>query len=1131
LRLPETPEKDPVVTNSVAGYLFIAAVLLLGSLAWALWQEFFGLRPWKDYERQFVARYSRYLHKEIPLQEQAEKDIENSADYKRLQREYQDLEESIKPKREGIESQTALLDARMSRVLDRLTDVRSQVAAREYSIEHSTTDPAKKHSLEDEELKPLEETHYNLTLQSLAGPGQFDQVTLNFQGLENELNRLQAMKAELQTQEGDLLRPLSEKQKQIDDYLHTQLFVQNRLNGLTVDQLKGLVAKMEIFTIDIKQINNPDAELVDRCESCHVGIQEPLKLTPADLPNSSGKADRMSAAFVSHPDMELLRIHDPARFGCSPCHNGNGMQVDSATEGHGEYEHWLWPLYHKGANGGPGNMEAGCQQCHTSDMVLAHAPVLSQGKELFQWRGCMGCHRFQGYDPEPEDLSAIQQRIQQLEQERANDQHGVDRANHLGDNASDNETARRYYLQANELRVAISKIDQQVDLLDNRSGDVLRDMKKVGPDLKEVRAKIRPEWLPVWLTNPHAWRPTTKMPRFRLDEDDVKEISAFIWQSGLDAKLPTQPMGDPKKGEESFKTRGCRACHSIGEGAEQVGGWFAANLTRVGEKDNYDYLVRWVHNPRERSAPYCPYEKRDLTPADYRKHGLPFVFDLEHNRCPNDGHVMQVEQMTAMPNLRLSIAEARDIAAYVETLKRHEPASYTKVPWINDPKLAAEGRKKVQFYGCAGCHEIAGLETEGRVGTELTKEGSKPFEQLDFGLHVEDARDHDWYNHRGFFEHKLARPEVYDDGYVTKTESEQARMPDFFEPMHDGSAQPVSELNSEPVPEGKKWNESDLSGADQEQVNALTTFLLGAVSSKYPERYFYLPPDQRRDIQEGWWVVKKYNCMGCHQFTLDQESVVMNLPQYQTPEGKGELPPRLVTEGARVNPEWLAKFLANPSLSDTDTDRDGVRSYLKIRMPTFFFSPVEIRKLVRFFQALSSQPMPYIPRKLEPLSTAELEMARALFTSQGAPCLKCHAIGLAEHDKNAIAPNFLLAPERLKPDWVRHWILDPSMIDPGTNMPSNLFRHEGARWVFAGPTPPSFKGYSGDHTDLLVRYMFEINPAEQQRLIQMTGGNLKSKAASTTHLAPGPGGRKEKFAKSLRSPGESDDRRPAGSSP
>ena len=34
--------------------------------------------------------------------------------------------------------------------------------------------------------------------------------------------------------------------------------------------------------------------------------------------------------------------------------------------------------------------------------------------------------------------------------------------------------------------------------------------------------------------------------------------------------------------------------------------------------------------------------------------------------------------------------------------------------------------------GCAGCHEIAGLEDEGPISTELTKEGSKPLEQLDF---------------------------------------------------------------------------------------------------------------------------------------------------------------------------------------------------------------------------------------------------------------------------------------------------------------------------------------------------------------------------------------------------------------
>jgi hypothetical protein len=164
-----------------------------------------------------------------------------------------------------------------------------------------------------------------------------------------------------------------------------------------------------------------------------------------------------------------------------------------------------------------------------------------------------------------------------------------------------------------------------------------------------------------------------------------------------------------------------------------------------------------------------------------------------------------------------------------------------------------------------------------------------------------------------------------------------------------------------------------------------------------------------------------------------------------------------------------------------------VRPYLKVRMPTFYFSPGEVRKLVRFFQALSAQPLPYIPRPLEPLSGQELAMARALFTSRAAPCLKCHATGVPSHDRFATAPNFLLGRERLKPGWMKRWLLDPSMMDPGTAMPTGLFRQQDGRWVFAGPTPPIFAGYQKDQADLLVRYILEITPAEQRRLIGMGG--------------------------------------------
>jgi len=77
-----------------------------------------------------------------------------------------------------------------------------------------------------------------------------------------------------------------------------------------------------------------------------------------------------------------------------------------------------------------------------------------------------------------------------------------------------------------------------------------------------------------------------------------------------------------------------------------------------------------------------------------------------------------------------------------------------------------------------------------------------------------------------------------------------------------------------------------------------------------------------------------------------------------------------------------------------------------------------------------------------------------------------------------------MARERLKPGWTSRWLLDPQAISPGTAMPSGLFRREGDRWVFSGPTPAAFQRYAGDHVQLLVRYMFQLTPEEQRQLIQ-----------------------------------------------
>jgi hypothetical protein len=237
--------------------------------------------------------------------------------------------------------------------------------------------------------------------------------------------------------------------------------------------------------------------------------------------------------------------------------------------------------------------------------------------------------------------------------------------------------------------------------------------------------------------------------------------------------------------------------------------------------------------------------------------------------------------------------------------------------------------------------------------------------------------------------------------------------------------------------------------------------------------------------------------------------VLMDLPQFLTPEGKDLLPPRLTSEGARVDPNWLLRFLHDPSLSGEQggspapaaaadqkagnklgaqpgADRNGVRPYLKVRMPTFNFSPNELQTLVRFFMAMSGQQEPYIKEQLQPLTTQEESVARQMFTN-GTPCLKCHITGEAAHDAKAIAPNFLLASGRLKPEWTFRWLLDPSQISPGTAMPSNLFKRDGDHWIVSMTAPPKdITEYHGDHAQLLVRYMFLMSPDEQRRLLSAT---------------------------------------------
>ncbi len=1145
------PQRDPIVSRSTSFIILVCALLLMLCTAWALYDEGFGQRPWLKMQHEFVSRYTAYLKSIRKDAGKSEAEIKETPEYQQLDEEAKASAEKVKADVAERDQKVRVVQAKLDAVTDPYQNQRGRLVVITFKLE-----TARKNSLWERIYKSQLSSKKNekVSVDLPDESGKTTRQSMDFGQLEKTFNDLREEKARLLGEKAELSREPQELAKKRDDYLKNHVTLLPRKN------LDDLIRKNENdfnYTILGHQISVNQYGIVDRCEVCHLGTREPVTIKVSDMsPNGPGKraVDDMARAFVSHPRKELLQIHDPQKFGCSACHGGNGRATTSVEKGHGRHKFWLHPLFHKE------NTEAGCQMCHANDRVTQGADTLNLAKDLFYQRGCVGCHRMEAFDRENDSLTNTRQQILQLQDQIGANERQAKQDTDASATATDDVEGQRLLAHADSLRVQNSQLAARIDELNLQTRYLQQDQKKVGPNLKDVRLKLRKEWIPVWLKDPQAFRPGTKMPtfwRFHVDgaegEEDLKGVAAYLWQNSFDGKVPAQTQGDKNHGKELFESRGCLACHSIGEGEARMGGTFAADLSRVGEKSNFDYIVRWIYNPRERWAPYCPKEKRDLTPDDYAKHNRPFLFDNElHSTCPNDGAELQVQNMTVMPNLRLSEQDARDVATYLFSLSA--PQSSEDVSFMDDPKLAEEGKAEIKQYGCAGCHEIKGFEEEQRIGKELTTEGATPLERLDFALLTQDAeygkkvlrdpdgklidlhpkeKEKEWYNHRGFFEHKLSEPGIYDRGKS-----------DYLEPK-DRLRMPKPYLTEE-------WRSS------------LTTLLLGSMGAEganVPASLFYNPQDSRRqDIQNGWWVIKKYNCMGCHVLQpgqtisaynnagepkMVQGSVLSSLPMYATE--KDFLPPMLTSEGARVDPEWLMRFLKDPSLmqanekplmpSSTATapakpassptarpaastandqsggklapqwglNRNGVRPYLKVHMPTFNFSPNELRVLVRFFMAVSSQNEPYIKEPMTPLTEAERAIARNIFVS-GTPCLKCHITGEPAHDEKAIAPNFLLASERLKPDWTFRWLLDPAQISPGTAMPSSLFKKDGERWVVNLPNPPTdVANYHDDHARLLVRYMFLMTPDEQRRLLSATPAAPPASAAPATTTAPKTG--------------------------
>jgi len=458
--------------------------------------------------------------------------------------------------------------------------------------------------------------------------------------------------------------------------------------------------------------------------------------------------------------------------------------------------------------------------------------------------------------------------------------------------------------------------------------------RKVGPSLRRIASKVDPSWLVRWVKQPKNYLPETRMPYFGLSDEHTLALSAYLWNvSEKDYQVAEKFQGgDTAKGKKLFETVGCQACHKVNGNGEL----FGPNLTRIGQKVNPDWLVSWIKNPDE----------------------------YNHE--------------SVMPNLRLTLEQASDIAAYLLQFDQKRPQEGVEEQ-LNDPELIKLGKTLVRGRGCFACHDIKGMEKQGRIAPELTAFGNKQTRELEFGdAHI----PHTW---ESWARTKLENPIAY------RTERILDKMPDF-------------EL-------------------DPDEVEVLMVLLKGFNGIKIPQQYQKNYSERELIIEKGRGLITRYNCRGCHVV----ERTGGHIQEFLS--AKTQYPPPLEMGnyhvGERLKGSWLFSFLKKPT---------PVRTWMKVRMPTFSLTDKEVRDFTAYFEAMSPNEIKYEPGVHIKKNKDSIQTGVKIVNYMD--CGKCH-------DDGAKGIDFSVAAQRLKQDWIPKWMKDTREMIPWTKMPNHWTKKEG----------------------------------------------------------------------------------------
>ena len=357
--------------------------------------------------------------------------------------------------------------------------------------------------------------------------------------------------------------------------------------------------------LEIHQIILPGLQRVDRCTTCHLGVEDPtMKNAPEPFRYHQG-----------------LGPHIPSKFGCTICHGGQGLATDM-KDAHGNVSFWQTPLLNASY------IRASCGRCHKEGDIPG-VPELTEGRRLFEREGCHGCHKLNGVGgsigPDLTEEGASERSPQWLEAHFLSPSE-VSPGSAMPNFHFTREQARAltYYMlslssqemgayYASEPLIPSSQYGQQLFVEKNcivchSIGGVGA---KTGPDLAGVTKRHSLEWLDEQLVNPQLVYPGTSMPEYDLEANQRKALVAFMTTATPeDAKeimahhgrAPTPEDAAIAAGELDFSRFGCAGCHGTqlqgGVPNPNAQGGQVPSLLHLADDYTKDEVLQVVRNGR-----------------------------------------------------------------------------------------------------------------------------------------------------------------------------------------------------------------------------------------------------------------------------------------------------------------------------------------------------------------------------------------------------------------------------------------------------------------------------------------------------------------------------------------------------